>query len=143
VELRAVVVTAVGLVLIAGCGGGGGPEVRIFDPSGRTTPAVTNGDFVRPSVRAVRLSGSWVVHVDLNSRGASKFHALTRVLAERGSLLGKAQSFALEVDGPVYSRAIVDYRQYPDGIEVGPEGLEFSNVPTKEAYELAQKLRDS
>jgi len=79
---------------------------------------------------------------DANQRpGASKFQKLTRALARRGAELRRPQSFALEVNGRVVSRPLVDYHAFPNGFDVGRSGIQIEGMKLATAQRLARQIR--
>ena len=58
-----------------------------------------------------------VVLISFTGKGGKKFHAITRAEAQRGSIRGNLQHFAIVLDKEIKSFPSIDYKQYPDGID--------------------------
>lgn len=94
-------------------------------------------------------TGQPIVLMQFTSKGADKFHSITRELAIRGRLktgqLGSSQPvfqhFAIVLDGEIRSWPYIDYRQNPDGI-AGRTGAQITGLgSTSEAKDLALVLQ--
>jgi SecD/SecF fusion protein len=98
-----------------------------------------------------------VVRLGFTSKGADKFHEITRDEAQRGAGLAAAagqtgsdpntiqqfaQHFAIVLDGQLQSTPYIDYKQNPDGIDPRGTGAEISNIQSLgEAKDLALVLQ--
>jgi SecD/SecF fusion protein len=58
-----------------------------------------------------------IVLLSFTGKGGKKFHAITRDEAQRGSIRGTPQHFAIVLDREIKSWPQIDYTQYPDGID--------------------------
>jgi SecD/SecF fusion protein len=58
-----------------------------------------------------------LVLLSFTGKGGKKFHAITRDEAQRGSIRGAPQHFAIVLDREIKSWPQIDYKQYPDGID--------------------------
>jgi hypothetical protein len=104
---------------------------------------VTRADVVLTSVRVTRQpGGQGALFLRLTRKGANRFRALTRALAQRGARLGREQQFAVRIGGRVRARPKVDYRASPDGLD-GRNGLELLVVEVSVARALAKQIRDA
>jgi hypothetical protein len=81
-----------------------------------------------------------VLHLDFTRRGVQRFDTLTRLLANRGSRLGRDQQLAFAVDGVVYWRPLIDHRAFPNGLD-GRAGINLRNLVYATAQRLAQLIR--
>ncbi len=85
----------------------------------------------------------------LSGDGNSKFHDVTRKIAQRGQanfLPGQSSqatsgSFAIVLDNVVESRPIVDFQQNPDGIDPSIGGVQVTGLQLNEAQTLAEFLK--
>jgi hypothetical protein len=125
------------LLLGVGCRGGDDRSLqfRIYDPTGRSPIEVTTEDLEPGTAEA----GQGALYVQLTDRGRERFRALTRSIAREGARRQRAQTMTLEVDGEVVTRATIDYRVFPDGID-GDQGLEFQGMSLATAVELAHRI---
>jgi SecD/SecF fusion protein len=98
-----------------------------------------------------------VVRLGFTSKGADKFHEITRAEAQRGAadaaaagqtgsdpatIQQFAQHFAIVLDGQLRSTPYIDYKQNPDGIDPTGTGAEISNIQSLgEAKDLALVLQ--
>ncbi len=115
-------------------------QVRIYDPSGQVKDEVTMGDIVPSSVEVSGAFENWALSFRFTPDGARKLHLLTRALAERGAQAQSPQAFAFAVDGHVYARPTVDYRNSPDGLS-GSSGLDVLGLRCNVAQRLAVEMR--
>ena len=133
--------------LTAGCGGSGSRSaprtgLRIYDPAGLVKAQVTSPDVVRSSVLAeTEPGGTAVVFLALWPRGNERFLRLTRALAHRGLRVHRIEPFAFEVNGHVYARPGVDYRDFPDGYSADA-GTDIHGVPGDAAKDIVAQLRE-
>ena len=131
------------LALLVGCGGkdDSALQVRIYDPRKRSDIEVTTDDFMRESARAAQVSPDFAaIFVQLTDRGANRFEALTRALAEQGARMKKPQMFFVAIDEKVYARVAVDYRAFPDGLDA-EQGIQIEGMDLATAIELASRFR--
>jgi len=126
----------------AACGAGPHVEFRIFvDPANQTKLQIGFTDLARSSARATPQGGSSaVLFVGFTPEGAKKFHSLTRALAQRGAQRHRMQRFAVEIDGRIYARPLIDYRAFPNGLD-GNAGIQIEGFRLADAKRLAQEIR--
>jgi SecD/SecF fusion protein len=87
-------------------------------------------------------TGQPIVTMQFTSKGNKIFHDITRAEAHRGQLLGTPQSFAIVLDGQIYSFPTIDPQQYPDGIDPTAGGAEITGLQSlSEAQQLALVLQ--
>jgi SecD/SecF fusion protein len=106
-------------------------------------PALTGADISSASVLnnfGTGGSGQPVVTMAFTGKGASEFQNVTRQLAERGHVLSQNQSFAIVLDGQLISNPIVDYTQYPLGIDASNGAQIQGNFSQSQAKTLADQI---
>lgn len=136
--------STLGVVLICvGCARDDDPtRVKIYAPEIPRLSHVTLDDVDREATRAVPGPGkTGILVLRLKSSGVTKFQALTRAVARRGARRGQPDSIALEVNGRVYAEPLINYLEFPDGIEGSPD-IEISALTFKDARRLAREIRD-
>jgi SecD/SecF fusion protein len=132
-----------------------------FDPNNKTDPVPeATGEDLKLSDIAADISTQGqgnVVRLGFTSKGADKFHDITREEAHRGAgdaaaagqtgsdaatIQQFAQHFAIVLDGQLQSTPYIDYKQNPDGIDPTGTGAEISNISSiGEAKDLALVLQ--
>jgi SecD/SecF fusion protein len=132
-----------------------------FDPNNKTDPIPeATGEDLKLSDIAADISTQGqgnVVRLGFTSKGADKFHDITRAEAQRGAadaaaagqtgsdaatIQQFAQHFAIVLDGELKSTPYIDYKQNPDGIDPTGTGAEISNISSiGEAKDLALVLQ--
>src|SRR5580765_7454011 len=132
-----------------------------YDPNNPTNPVPeATGEDLKLSDIAADISTQGqgnVVRLGFTSKGANKFHDITRAEAQRGAALAAAagqtgsdpntinqfaQHFAIVLDGELRSTPFIDYKQNPDGIDPRGTGAEISNIQSLgEAKDLALVLQ--
>ena len=132
-----------------------------YDPNNATNPVPeATGEDLKLSDIAADISTQGqgnVVRLGFTSKGANKFHDITRAEAQRGAALAAAagqtgsdpntinqfaQHFAIVLDGELRSTPFIDYKQNPDGIDPRGTGAEISNIQSiGEAKDLALVLQ--
>ncbi len=106
-------------------------------------PALTGSDISSASVLANfgnGGSGQPVVTMSFTGKGATDFQNVTRELAQRGKIAGQNQSFAIVLDGLLISNPIVDYTQYPLGIDASNGAQIQGNFSQSQAQTLADQI---
>ncbi len=106
-------------------------------------PALTGADISSASVLANFGNGGTgqpVVTLSFTGKGATDFTDVTRTLAERGRILQSNQSFAIVLDGQLISNPIVDYTQYPTGIDASNGAQIQGNFSQSSASTLADQI---
>jgi preprotein translocase subunit SecD len=106
-------------------------------------PKLGGDDLDRTSVRAAvdPQTSEPILTAQFTARGAQKFEALTRKLAERGARLGVPQHLLISVDENVLSSPFVDYHAFPHGVD-GNNGFQIGGLATlRETRDLAKALR--
>ena len=106
-------------------------------------PALTGSDISSASVLANfgnGGSGQPVVTMSFTGKGATDFQNVTRELAQRGKIAGQNQSFAIVLDGQLISNPIVDYTQYPLGIDASNGAQIQGNFSQSQAQTLADQI---
>jgi SecD/SecF fusion protein len=87
-------------------------------------------------------TGGPIVSIKFKGKGNGLFHQITRTEAQRGSQLGRNESFAIVLDNQLYSIPTIDYKQYGDGIDPTGGGAQISGLQSqKEASDLALVLQ--
>jgi len=87
-------------------------------------------------------TGEPIVTMQFTGKGDKLFHEITRDEAQRGQALQVQQSFAIVLDGQIYSFPTIDYTQYADGIDPTGTGAEITGLASeKEAQNLALVLQ--
>jgi SecD/SecF fusion protein len=82
-----------------------------------------------------------IVLLSFTGKGGKKFHAITRDEAQRGSIRGTPQHFAIVLDREIKSWPQIDYKQYPDGIDP-INGAQITGLASlREAKDLALVLQ--
>jgi hypothetical protein len=102
---------------------------------------VTSADLVRAATRAIneQPGTDGTLYIRLNSVGVRKYRELTRAVSIRGRRAHQPQPLAVEIDGRVYSRPVLDYRDYPHGSTTSE--IEIF-LPSKQlARQLAERIR--
>jgi preprotein translocase subunit SecD len=128
------------LAVVIAAGGAGKPSgVQIYAVGDRTAPRLTSADIVRSSVTAASNAGHAVLAFGFTKAGALKFHRLTLALARRGARLHRLERFAFAVDGHVYSRPYIDYRDNPAGLQGPLVEIQLGRLST--ARKLAALMR--
>ncbi len=115
-------------------------------------PSLSGNDISEPEAKTGQL-GEPIVTFNFSGDGQSKFHEVTRKIAQRGQAnsigsIGTEQAgaqsghFAVILDNEVQSRPIVNFAENPDGID-GREGAQISGGFNSlgEAQELATTLQ--
>ncbi len=115
-------------------------------------PSLSGNDISNPEAKTGQL-GEPIVTFDFSGDGQSKFHEVTREIAQRGQAqsigsIGNEQAgaqsghFAVVLDNEVQSRPIVNFAENPEGID-GREGAQISGGFNSigEAQELATTLQ--
>ena len=106
-------------------------------------PALTGADISSASVLANFGNGGTgqpVVTRRFTRKGATDFTNVTRTLAERGRIQQSNQSFAIVLDGQSISNPIVDYTQYPTGIDASNGAQIQGNFSQSTASTLADQI---
>ncbi len=106
-------------------------------------PALTGADISSASVLANFGNGGTgqpVVTMNFTGTGATDFENVTRTLAERGRIVQSNQSFAIVLDGQLISNPIVDYTQYPTGIDASNGAQIQGNFSQSSAQTLADQI---
>ena len=106
-------------------------------------PALTGTDISSASVLANfgnGGSGQPVVTMSFTGKGATDFQNVTRELAQRGKIASQNQSFAIVLDGMLISNPIVDYTQYPLGIDASNGAQIQGNFSQSQAQTLADQI---
>jgi len=106
-------------------------------------PALTGADISSASVLANFGNGGTgqpVVTLSFTGKGATDFTDVTRTLAERGRIQQSNQSFAIVLDGQLISNPIVDYTQYPTGIDASNGAQIQGNFSQSSASTLADQI---
>ena len=106
-------------------------------------PALTGADISSASVLANFGNGGTgqpVVTLSFTGKGAGDFTNVTRTLAERGRIQRSNQSFAIVLDGQLISNPIVDYTQYPTGIDASNGAQIQGNFSQSTAQTLAEQI---
>ncbi len=116
-----------------------------YDPSSKTKPVpeMTGGDLKLSGTRQdFDTNGNApIVLMQFTGKGGGKFHTITREEAQRGSLRGTPQHFAIVLDREIQSFPQIDYKQYPDGIDP-VNGAQITGIGSiKEAKALALVLQ--
>jgi len=115
-------------------------------------PGDSNSPYPQMTGKDLKLSGTQadisptdgtpIVTMQFTGRGNHLFHQVTRNEAQRGSQLGRNESFAIVLDNQLYSYPSIDYKQYGDGIDPTGTGAEISGLASqKEASDLALVLQ--
>jgi SecD/SecF fusion protein len=131
-----------------------------YDPNAANPIPEATGEDLKLSDIAADISTQGqgnVVRLGFTSKGANKFHDITRAEAQRGAALAAAagqtgsdpntiqqfaQHFAIVLDGELRSTPYIDYKQNPDGIDPRGTGAEISNITSLgEAKDLALVLQ--
>ena len=87
-------------------------------------------------------TGLPIVSIKFKGKGNGLFHEITRREAQRGSQLGRSESFAIVLDNQLYSYPSIDYKQYGDGIDPTGGGAQITGLQgQKEASDLALVLQ--
>ena len=84
----------------------------------RGNPDVITGDQVGAEASTDPNSGQPIVSLTYKNGGGDEFHNITRNLAIEGRAAGTPMPQAIVVDGQLVATPIVDYNQFPDGIDV-------------------------
>src|SRR5256714_11229774 len=110
-------------------------------------PALTGTDISDPKQNFDPQTNAPNVTFGFNGDAGTKFHDVTRRIAQRGQASAipgapaNLQHFAIVLDQAVVSRPVVDYTQYPDGIDART-GAQISDIPSVgEAQQLAEFLQ--
>jgi SecD/SecF fusion protein len=106
-------------------------------------PALTGSDISSASVLnnfGGGGGGQPVVTMSFTGKGASEFQNVTRQLAERGHVLSQNQSFAIVLDGQLISNPVVDYTQYPLGIDASNGAQIQGNFTQSQAQTLSDQI---
>jgi SecD/SecF fusion protein len=116
-----------------------------YKPNDKTQPVpeMTGADLKLSGTRADidPQSNESVVLLSFTSKGGKKFHAITRDEAQRGSIRGAPQHFAIVLDREIKSFPQIDYKQYPDGIDP-INGAQITGLQSdREAHDLALVLQ--
>jgi len=119
----------------------------------KDNPALSGTEIANPEARAEPNTGLPVVTFEFSGDGRSKFHEVTRQIAQRGqaSAIGPVGAeeaaqlsghFAIVLDNEVQSRPIINFNENPDGIDAR-EGAQISGGFNNEAdaQELATTLK--
>ncbi|HUY72804.1 MAG TPA: hypothetical protein VMV08_11215, partial [Gaiellaceae bacterium] len=87
-------------------------------------------------------TGGPIVTMQFTNQGNKLFHQITRLEAQRGQTLGVQQSFAIVLDGQIYSFPTIDYTKYADGIDPTGTGAQITGLQSQaEANHLALVLQ--
>jgi SecD/SecF fusion protein len=118
----------------------------------RDRPALSGTDIKDPKPNTDQF-GQPIVTFNFTGDGGTKFHDVTRTIAQRGlqsappGVAGNSQAadaysghFAIILDGQVTSRPIVNFVDNPDGIE-GSQGAEINGLTAGESRDLSQILQ--
>ncbi|HMJ00287.1 MAG TPA: hypothetical protein VK488_10680 [Gaiellaceae bacterium] len=125
-----------------------------YDPKSKThpVPELTGSDLKAKGTRqdVDTQTNEPIVLLQFTDKGARKFEALTRRLAERGRSVHNRiggddeltfQQFAIVLDRQLWSAPTIDYKQNPGGIP-GENGAQITGIPSlREAKDLAIVLR--
>jgi SecD/SecF fusion protein len=110
-------------------------------------PALSGTDISDPKQNFDPQTNAPNVTFGFNGDAGGRFHDVTRRIAQRGQATAipgappNLQHFAIVLDQAVVSRPVVDYTQYPDGID-GRTGAQISDIPSVgEAQQLADFLQ--
>lgn len=112
----------------------------------RDNIALRGSDITDPQESTDPNTGTPVITFGFNSKGKAAFQNVTAAIARRGELvsgLGQAvnQHFAVALDNQLITVPLIDYKQYPHGIN-GDNGGDISGGFTKtSAQDLANELR--
>ncbi len=116
-------------------------ELRIYDPTGGVKIEVPLAGVVRSSATAGRATdGSGTLSFLLTTEGASEYNRLAQALVKRGARLHKEQRIAVEVDGRVIAKPLIDYRVFQPRIDAG-SGIQMYIPTFLEARQLAAEIR--
>lgn len=106
-------------------------------------PALTGAEISSAQVLADLGNGGTgqpIVLMSFTGKGASAFETVTRQLAVRGRLEGQEQSFAIVLDGQIVSNPVVDYTQYPTGIDASSGAEIQGDFSQSQASTLADQI---
>jgi hypothetical protein len=127
--------------ILLACGTTTRLDLRFYDATGVVKAQVTAGDVIRSSARAGREpDGHAFLYFRLTSTGVAHFRSLTHGLARLGAKAHRFEAAAFEINGRVYARPQVDYRQFPDGMDAQP-GLDIGIASLDFARRLAKEIR--
>jgi len=80
---------------------------------------VMTGEAVGSARKGLDSVGTPDVKIDFTTEGAAQFESVTRDLATRGALKNVPQTFAIVLDGVMWSDPQIDYQANPNGIAGG------------------------
>jgi len=115
-------------------------------------PALSGSDIINPEQTYAPTTNAPIVSFQFTGEGRERFQEVTRAIAQRGqaSAIGPVSSeeagflsghFAVVLDNEVKTRPIINFQEYPNGID-GREGAEISgNFSLQEAQDLATTLQ--
>ncbi len=115
-------------------------------------PGDSNSPFPQMTGKDLSLSGTQadvdpntgqpIVTIQFKGKGNGLFHEITRREAQRGAQLGRDESFAVVLDGQLYTFPTIDYKQYGDGIDPAGGGAQITGLQSeKEAKNIALVLQ--
>ena len=108
----------------------------------RGNPDVITGDQVGAEASTDPNSGQPIVSLTYKNGGGDEFHNITRNLAIEGRAAGTPMPQAIVVDGQLVATPIVDYNQFPDGIDVSiNNSSEITGVSRSEAERIALEVQ--
>jgi SecD/SecF fusion protein len=112
----------------------------------RERPAISNHAIVSPRANRDPNTRAPGVEFRFTVAGDAKFQALTKRIAERGSLLSSPgqmlnQHFAVALDNRILTVPYIDFQQYPDGISGNTSVQLTPGLSTQSAKDLAILLR--
>jgi preprotein translocase subunit SecD len=115
---------------------GNGTETQYFVY--KNAPAMT-GSAIKSAKMGYDQQNRPNVQMEFTDEGGKQFEKVTKQLADRGSLKGTNQSFAIVLDNQMESDPIVDYNENPFGIAGGSAEIN-GTFTTSEAKDLALVL---
>jgi len=103
---------------------------------------VITGDQVSATASSDANTGAPVVSLSYKNGGAQEFTDMTRQLAIDGRIAGGPLPTAYVVDGRLVSLPVVDYNQFPHGIDATlGGGSEITGVTNAEANRIADEIK--
>jgi preprotein translocase subunit SecD len=128
--------------VVAGCGSSTKEFViRIYDPATSNSSSITVSDVIVSQTQAYRTGRRANLRLQLTQKGQRKFSELTRRLARRGAKRHQLQHFVFEFDGRVYSKPVIDYRLFPNGLTNST--LVLANLDLKLARRIVTRIRSN
>jgi SecD/SecF fusion protein len=108
----------------------------------RGNPNVITGDQVGAEASTDPNSGEPIVSLTYKNGGGDEFQNITRDLAVAGKVAGTPLPQAIVVDGQLVATPIVDYNQFPSGIDVSiSNSSEITGVSRSEAERIALEVQ--